>query len=332
MNELDITFSRRPWEGVLEEAEDSISALELLTLLEGEAEEDAEDAMDMLAQRHVAIDIKTLPKVPAAGALAARLRQEEQMVRQGNLMAGLDKNDPLRLYLEELAAIPAGTLDTADKEKLTDLLLPKTAELAQEYVGRGVLLLDLIQEANLGLWQGIQSYCGGDVRAHCGWWSRFYIARAITLQARANGVGQKLRQAMEDYRSVDEKLLTELGRNPTVEEIAEGLHMGVEETAVVADMLAGARHLQQVKTRSPEQLPQEEDQAVEDTAYFQMRQRIADLLSGVTEQDARLLTLRYGLEGGLPLNPQQTADRLGMTVQEVVDKETEILAKLRKEV
>ncbi len=330
MNEFDITFEPHPWERVLEGIKDSICAAELLTLLEGETEEDAEDAMDMLAQKHISIDLTSLPKAPAAGSVAVRLQQEEQMAASGDFT--MDKNDPLRLYLDELDAIPAGEFDTADKEKLTDLLLPETAKIAMEYAGRGVLLLDLIQEANLGLWQGIQSYEQGDVRAHCAWWSRFYIARAITLQARANGVGQKLRQAMEDYRSVDEKLLAELGRNPTVEEIAEGLHMRVEETAVVADMLSGARRMQQIKTRSPEQLPQEEDQAVEDTAYFQMRQRIADLLTGVSEQDAKLLTLRYGLEGGLPLSPEETAARLGMSVRQILEKETEILAKLRKEV
>ena len=330
MNELDITFEPRPWERVLEGAKDSICAAELLTLLEGETEEDAEDAMDLLARKHISIDLATLPKTPAAGSMAIRLQQEEQMAKTGDFT--MDKNDPLRLYLDELEAIPAGDLDTADKEKLTDLLLPETAKIAMEYTGRGVLLLDLIQEANLGLWQGLQSYEQGDVRAHCAWWSRFYITRAITLQARANGVGQKLRQAMEDYRSVDEKLLAELGRNPTVEEIAQGLHMSVEETAVVADMLSGARRMQQIKTPSPEQLPQEEDQAVEDTAYFQMRQRIADLLSGVSEQDARLLSLRYGLEGGLPLSPEETAARLGMSVEQILRKETEILAKLRKEV
>lgn len=330
MNELDITFFQRPWEAELEKAEGSICAAHLLTLLEGEAEADVEEALELLAQRRVAIDVGKLPKAPASGVMADRLRREEQMVKSGKFT--LDKNDPLQLYLEEMAAIPAADIATADKQRLTELLLPETAKLAMEYVGRGVLLLDLIQEANLGLWQGVQSYLDGDVRTHCAWWSRFYLGKAVTLQARAGGVGQKLRQAMEDYRSVDEKLLTELGRNPTVEEIAEGLHMSVEETAVVADMLAGARHLQQVKTPEQSELPQEEDQAVEDTAYFQMRQRIADLLSGVSEQDAKLLTLRYGLEGGLPLDPQQTAQRLGLTVQQVIDKETEILAKLRKEV
>ena len=79
MIELDITFESDPWEKALQTAKDSISAANLLALLEDASEEDAEDAMDILAQRHVAIDLKTLPKTPVAGAMAVRLQQEEQM-------------------------------------------------------------------------------------------------------------------------------------------------------------------------------------------------------------------------------------------------------------
>jgi DNA-directed RNA polymerase sigma subunit (sigma70/sigma32) len=62
-----------------------------------------------------------------------------------------------------------------------------------------------------------------------------------------------------------------------------------------------------------------------------MRQRIADLLSELSEEDAKLITLRYGLEGGLPLNPQDTGKRLGLTPDEVVAREAAALAKLRKQ-
>lgn len=66
---------------------------------------------------------------------------------------------------------------------------------------------------------------GGDYDAYRDYWIRFYMAKAVFLQARANGVGQKLRGALEDYRAVDERLLSELGRNPTLEEIAEAMHI-----------------------------------------------------------------------------------------------------------
>ena len=151
------------------------------------------------------------------------------------------------------------------------------------------------------------------------------------LQASAAGAGQRMRQALEDYRSVDEKLLGDLGRNPTVAEIAEALHISEKETQIIASMVENARLLQHAKQPEPEQLPQEEDQAVEDTAYFQMRQRISELLSVLPEDEAKLLTLRYGLEGGLPLNPAQVAQRLGLTEAEVNATETAALMKLRQQ-
>ena len=73
-----------------------------------------------------------------------------------------------------------------------------------------------------------------------------------------------------------------------------------------------------------------QEQAVEDTAHFQMRQRIQELLSGLSEADQKLLTLRFGLEGGKPLSPEETGERLELTPEEVVAREAAALAKLRK--
>ena len=70
---------------------------------------------------------------------------------------------------------------------------------------------------------------------------------------------------------------------------------------------------------------------MEDTAYFQMRVRITELLSTLSQEDAKLLTLRFGLEGGLPLSPEETGRKLGLTAQEVVQREANALAKLRNE-
>lgn len=342
MNELEFAFAPSPWETALQAAApgSTFSAAHLLTLLEDE--DDGESAVQLLNDKHIALDITAIPKLPATGPAAARLRAEQQWAEQGKAITALDENDPLRLYLEEIAMLPAagdtavlamelasGNADVIPA--LTNLMLGYTVQIAKTYVGHGVLLMDLIQEASLGLWYAMQNYQGGDFEAHCLWWIRQYIAEAIMLQAFAAGGGQKLRQSLEDFRSVDEKLLSDLGRNPTVAEIAEALHISEEEAQMLSDMLENARLLQRAKQPEPEQLPQEEDQAVEDTAYFQMRQRISELLSALPEQEATLLTLRYGLEGGLPMNPRQVADRLNLTEDEVTRIETAALVKLRQQ-
>ncbi len=343
MNELEFSFEQSPWEAFLlnKGMGANISAVTLLSMLEEGDEQQVEDALADLETASMHLDISGLPKAGATGEAAVRLRQEMQLVKKGLNPEALEPGDPLRLYLEEVAAMPAFGDEAllaaqcskgSEKamEQLTNLGLSRVVELAKDHVGYGVLLLDLIQEGSLGLWQAVRNYRAGDYAAHRDRWIRFYMAKAVTLQARSNGVGQKMRRALEDYREVDERLLADLGRNPTLEEIAWELHMKPEEAAAVKKMLEDARLLAMAK--KPEETEEEkeaEEQAVEDTALFQMRQRILDLLSGLNEADQKLLTLRFGLEGGKPLSPEETGRRLGLTAQEVVEREAAALAKLR---
>ena len=342
---MEFTFEYSPWEQALEALNpgDEISTLKLMSLLEEEDEDTVLEVLDALEQKGVSLNIADLPSLPTGGNMALRLRQEAQLVASGKLLTGLEENDPLRLYLEELAATPAagdvnlladqylaGDQDAA--QKLVTLSLSRVVELAKALAGKNVLLLDLVQEGSMGLWQGILHYTEGPFELHRDWWIRQYLHRAVFLQARSGEMGQKLRQGMEDYRDMDQKLLSELGRNPTLEEIAEAMHVESEEAAVYANMLAMARNRQQVDAAMEPKEPEPEDaQAVEDTAYFQMRQRITELLSTLSEDDAKLLTLRFGLEGGLPLSPEETGRKLGLTAQEVVKREASALAKLRNE-
>ena len=342
---MEFTFEATPWEQALDALQpgDRIEALKLLSLLEDNDEDGALEALDALEEKGVSLDIHDLPNLPTGGNMALRLREEAQLVASGKLLTSLSENDPLRLYLEELAATPAAGdvvllaqqyLDGNENaaQQLVTLSLSRVVELASELAGRNVLLLDLIQEGSMGLWQGILHYEGGNFEAHRDWWIRQYLHRAVFLQARSGDLGQKLRQGMEDYRDMDQKLLSELGRNPVLEEIAEAMHVSVEEASVYAEMLTMARNRQQVDAAMEEKEPEpEEEQAVEDTAYFQMRQRIMELLSTLPEADAKLLTLRYGLEGGLPLSPEDAGKKLGMTPQEIVEREANALASLRRQ-
>ena len=344
MNDLEYSFEPAPWEAWLRTKQmgDSISAAELLTILEEASEDALEDALQEIEMACMVLDISELPQNVATGEAAVRLRQEMQMVKKGLNPRSLEENDPLRVYLEEVAATPvcgdeavlaqeaAAGSETAMLQ-LTNLGLSRVISLAGDHVGHGVLLLDLIQEGSLGLWQAICNYRYGDYTAHRDKWIRFYMAKAITVQARSRGVGQKLRTAMEDYRAVDERLLGDLGRNPTASEIAEELHLTVEETEAVRRMLENARQMQKARPEEKEEDENPDDeQAVENTALFQMRARISELLSGLSEADQKLLTLRFGLEGGLPLSTEDAARKLGLTPDEVTAREAAALAQLRK--
>ena len=345
MNLEDITFAPTRWESYLEQLQaGSIPAVELLTVFESESDEALDEAFLDLESACVGIDLSDLPGTLGSGEEARRLRQEQQMAEKDDLLTGLEENDPLRLYLQELAAIPVqGDLavlamelaedpgDNSLRNRIVNLCLSRVVELAKAHTGRGVLLLDLIQEGSLGLWQATANYRGGDFEAARDWWIRLYMAQAILRQARASGVVQKMRQAAQDYRAVDERLLSELGRSPTAAEIAEALHMTLEETEAVRKLLENARMVGKAHAR-PEQEEEDPDdaQAVENTAYYQTRERVDSLMSGISALETRVVTMRYGLDGKTPMTAAQVGEKLGLTVDEVVELETSALTKMRQ--
>ena len=171
MNDLDFSFEDSPWEAFLrtKRAGDTVSAANLLTMLEEENEQVVEDALQALEDGGLNLNIFDLPKTSGSGEAALRLRQEAQLVEKGLNPKELEPNDPLRLYLEEVAqlstsgdeqalAARCAAADERAMETLTNLGLHRVLEIAKDHVGCGVLLLDLIQEGSLGLWQAIQGY------------------------------------------------------------------------------------------------------------------------------------------------------------------------------
>lgn len=342
---MEFQFEQSPWEAYLDTCRPgaSVSAWDLISMLEGEDDEAVEDAFAALAEKQLALDLSSLPDMEAGSQTAQRLKQEAEYVRSGLKGAELTQNDPLRLYLEELAAAPVpgdeGGLvarflsgDQRAADGLLSLGLNRVVEIASELAGKMVLLLDLIQEGNIGLWEAIQSYSGGDYPAYRDRMIRNALGKAVVLQARSNGISQKMRTALQAYQSADEALLAELGRNPSLEEIAERIHVSPEQAQTIQKTLADILLLQQAeKLTQPKQESPEDDLPVEDTAYFQMRQRIEDLLSQLDEQDAKILAMRFGLDKGLPMSADEVGRALGLTVGEVSAREAAALAKLRTE-
>lgn len=345
MNEFVFDREFSPWEMALSKLKPgmTLSGARFVALMEQDNTVEPELAAMDLEQRGIMLDVLDLPKVSGSSKTDSRLALEGKLYREGTLEDNLEGNDPLKLTLAQIhSACPLENEDELIREaasgnemameKLTRGYLPVVYDIAGEFIDRGVLLMDLIQEGSLGLWQGILCFDRGSFREHCCWWIRQAMARVVTLQAHANGVGQHMAMAMERYRKADRELLTQLGRNPVEEEIA--LEMGVtpEEAAAVGKMLREVESMERVRqANAPKEPDPEDEQAVEDTAYFQSRQRINEMLSGLSEEDARLLTMRFGLDGKAPQTAQQVAQSLGMTPQEVTQREAAALALLRGE-
>ena len=340
---IDFVFEESPWESYLNSFKScsSVPAIQLLTMLEAENDDALQDMFYLMEEKHLSLDLSTLPKPGSLGQAAARLKQEEEYVSNGFLLSAMEETDPLRVYLEELSAIPAFgdeqllAAEHAEGKKdhssaLTNLGLSRVVELSKEYVGYGVLLMDLIQEGSIGLWQGIHSYREGDYASHRDYMIRSSLTKAVLLHVHSTGIGQKLRQSLQDYRAADEKLLMELGRIPTLAEIAEAIHVTLEEADIIRKMMGDVLMLEQVnKTDAEPEESQEEELAVEDTAYFQIRQRISELLSELSEEDAMIISMRFGLDKGLPMTAEEVAKKLRITSGEVTAREASALAKLR---
>ena len=208
MNDLDFTFEQTPWEAFLmtKGMGDTVPAVTVLSLLEEAEEQQVEDALNDLETGSMILDISGLPKSIGTGEAALRLRREAELAKKELRPGDLEEGDPLRMYLEEVAETPAFGDEAILAEKaakgnetamlhLTNLGLSRVIELAREHAGYGVLLLDLIQEGSLGLWQAIRNYRYGEYAAHRDRWIRFYMAKAVTLQARQNGTGRRCASA-----------------------------------------------------------------------------------------------------------------------------------------
>ena len=344
MSEFVFEPAFSPWELALSKMKPGsvLSAARFLSLLEQDQTVEAESAAMDLEQMEILLDISGLPKLAASGKTDARLALEEKCYKEGSLIPNLEKNDPLRLTLEQIRDMkPSGDLqmlaekaasgDEKAMQMLTNDSLAMVYTIAGEYIGHGVLLVDLIQEGSLGLWQAVINYREGDFAQYAGRWIRQAMARAVTLQAHANGVGSHMAKAMERYRRADRELLTQLGRNPGEEEIALEMGISPEEAAAIGKMIREAESMERIRqANAPKEPEPDDEQAVEDTAYFQSRQRVNEMLSDLSEMDANILTMRFGLDGKAPLSAAQVGEKLGLTAQEVTAREAQALASLRK--
>ena len=345
MKEFIFEDMSSPWDLALARLKrgDVLSAQRFLTLMRSTEDVPPEDAALELEQLGVMLDVTGLPRLSGNPDTAARLRLEKQLLEQGGWSESLDEKDPLRLFVEELellspiedgAELAAKGVcgDQKAMQALTDGYLNVVFDCAREYADRGVLLMDLIQEGSLGLWQAVLSYAYGPFRPHALWWIRQAMARAVTLQAESDGVGDHLAGQIDRYQKADKSLLTQLGRTPTDEEIAMELGITLEETVSLGKMLLQIQAMAKIKQENDApQETAEDEMAVEDTAYYQTRERVSDLMSGLTEQETMVLNLRYGLNGKAPMTAQEAAAKLRMTAAEVAAVETAALAKMRRD-
>lgn len=277
--------------------------------------------------------------------------------------ASVNIDDPVRMYLKEIGRVPllsadeeivlakqieAGAEEDATykeiqlskkaKKKLVDANLRLVVSIAKRYVGRGMLFLDLIQEGNLGLIKAVDKFDytkGYKFSTYATWWIRQAITRAIADQARTIRIPVHMVETINKLIRISRQLLQDKGREPTPEEIAEGMGITAERVREIQKIAQ-----EPVSLETP--IGEEEDSHLGDfiedqdavapddaASYILLQEQIEDVFTCLTDREQQVLILRFGLKDGKPRALEEVGQHFNVTRERIRQIEGKALTKLR---
>ncbi len=354
---------------LLEEGKKSgkVSSKKLVETLDAvdATEEQTEQFYDVLEAAHVEIDVSDVLDLigtaeldnPTLGEMEAieaeALEVSDKQLEEEYENAKLD--DPVRMYLKEIGKIPLLTPEeelevaknlVSEDEKARDAARKRMSEanlrlvvsIAKRYVGRGMQLLDLIQEGNLGLMKAVEKFDytkGYKFSTYATWWIRQSITRAIADQARTIRIPVHMVETINKVLRTSHSMVQSLGREPTTQEIAAELHMDVQK---VEEILKIAQEPVSLETPIGEEddshlgdFIQDDDasQPAEEASYTLLREQLEEVLKTLTPREEEVLRMRFGLIDGKPHTLEEVGKKFDVTRERIRQIESKALRKLR---
>ncbi|PID32427.1 RNA polymerase sigma factor RpoD [Candidatus Saccharibacteria bacterium] len=278
---------------------------------------------------------------------------EEEIVLDDKTYLDDIADDSVRLYLREIGKIPLLTaeeeLDLAQrvvqgdkraKDKMAEANMRLVVSIAKRYVGRGLDLLDLIQEGNTGLLRAVEKFDpdkGFKFSTYATWWIRQAITRAIADQARTIRIPVHMVETINKLLRTQRRLTQDLNREPTNEEIAEAMEIEVEKVEHIMKIKQDISSLD-ASVRDDEEdsvladFIEDEDTAspVESATGQLLKEHVKDMLGALTEREQKILKLRFGLEDGKSHTLEEVGQEFSVTRERIRQIEAKALAKLRK--
>lgn len=269
----------------------------------------------------------------------------EEMATEFNL------DDPVRMYLKEIGQIPLLTVeeeqelakrvvegDQKAKELLTEANLRLVVSIAKKYSGRGLHILDLIQEGNTGLIRAVDKFDytkGNKFSTYATWWIRQAITRAIADQARTIRVPVHMVEVINKATRCNRKLVQELGREPTLEEIADELNLPIEKiieaNRTAADTLSLDTPVGDEEDTTIGSFVEDDNTPgpADATSNALLAEALSEILNTLTEREADVLRLRFGMYDGKTHTLEEVGQIFGVTRERIRQIENKAIRKLR---